>query len=112
MSRPIPARYLIHSATLNDVVMDNFQAEQDSLAASLEQVRFEPSTRLITTANGQDVQCTATLFVDAINSYPQGVTVSVGQSVVWDGRRYKVQDVQRLYDENKLHHLEVELSDG
>lgn len=110
--RPIPLRLLIHEARLNDVVMDNFQSEQDSLAAMLYRVRFEPSTRVVTGANGQDVQCTATLFVDAMNSYPQGVTVSVGQSVVWDGRRYKVQDVQRLYDDRRLHHLEVELSDG
>ena len=64
------------------------------------------------TANNADVQCTANLFIDAVSSWPLGVSPSVGNSVVWEGRRYIVQDIQRLYDEHKLHHLEVELSDG
>lgn len=109
---PIPLRLLIHEATLNEVVTDKWGAEQDKLRFHLKQVRFEPSTRIVHTADNADVQCTATLFIDAVSSWPIGVTPDVGNSVVWDGRRYKVQDVQRLYDERKLHHLEVELSDG
>lgn len=112
MSRPIPVSLLIHSAALNDVITDNYQAEQDNLAAMLYHVRIEPSERVVTNANGTDIQCTAMMFVDAQNSQPPGIVISVGQSVVWEGIRYKVADVQRLYDETKLHHLEVELSDG
>lgn len=109
---PIPLKLLIHSATLNEVEADKWGAEQDKLISALHHVRFEPSTRIVHTANNSDVQCTATLFIDSVSSWPVGVSPSVGNSVVWEGRRYIVQDIQRLYDEHKLHHLEVELSDG
>ena len=110
---PIPLKLLIHEAVLNEVVkVDSWGTEQDNYLHMLKYVRFEPSTRIVHTGNNSDVQCTATLFIDAISSYPTGVSVSVGNSVIWQGRRYIVQDVQRLYDEHRLHHLEVELSDG
>lgn len=109
---PIPLRLLIHEATLNEVDKNDYGAEQDKLIATLKYVRFEPSTRIVHTADNADVQCVSTLFIDAISSWPVGVSPAVGNSVVWEGRRYKVQDIQRLYDDNRLHHLEVELSDG
>lgn len=109
---PIPIGMLIHEAALNEVITDKWGAEQDKLLFRLEHVRFEPSTRIVHTGDNADVQCTALMFIDSVSSWPIGVTPSVGNSVVWEGRRYKVQDVQRLYDENRLHHLEVELSDG
>lgn len=109
---PIPLRLLIHEATLYETEKNDYGAEQDKLVAALKYVRFEPSTRIVHTADNADVQCVATMFVDAVSSWPVGVRVYVGNSVVWEGRRYKVQNVQRFYDENRLHHLEVELSDG
>lgn len=112
MSAAIPAHLLIHSATLFDVVKDEYGPTQDKLASELVRVRFEPSTRVIASASGADIQCTARLFVDMVNSYPANVVISVGQAILWDGQRYLVQDVRRLYDEIKLHHLEVDLSDG
>lgn len=112
MMLPIPLRMLIHEAMLNEVTSDKWGAESDKVVAHLKHVRIEPSDRIVRTSNNADVQCTATLFIDAISSWPIGITPSVGNSVLWEGRRYKVQDVQRLYDENRLHHLEVELSDG
>lgn len=110
--RPIPVRLLMHTADLNNVVRDDYGAEKDVLAARLERVRIEPSARVVTSASGQDVQCVATLFVDARASWPQGVEVETGQSLIWEGRRYRVADVARLYDDRRLHHLEVELTNG
>lgn len=110
---PIPLRLLIHEATLNEVIpADNWGAEQDKLIAQMKHVRFEPSDKVVHTSDNADVQCTAKLFIDAVSSWPLGVTPSVGNSVVWDGRRYKVQMVHRLYDDMRTHHLEVDLSDG
>lgn len=109
---PIPLRLLIHEATLNEVEKADYGAEQDKLIATMKYVRFEPSTRIVHTADNADVQCVATLFIDGVSSWPIGVTPTIGNSVVWEGRRYKVQDIQRLYDDNRQHHLEVELSDG
>lgn len=112
MSVQIPARYLIHSASLYEVVKDEYGPVQDKLISNLARVRFDPMTSLVKTANGTDIQCTALMFFDSVNSYPQNVQISVGNAILWDGMRYIVQDVERLYDEGKLHHLEVVLSDG
>lgn len=109
---PIPLRLLIHEATLNEVERSDYGGEQDKFVAQMKYVRFEPSTRIVHTADNTDVQCVATLFIDSISSWPLGITPSVGNSIIWEGRRYKVQQVQRLYDDNRQHHLEVELSDG
>lgn len=109
---PIPLRLLIHEATLNEVVIDDLFAEQDKLLAQMYHVRFEPSTRVVVDSNGADVQCTATMFFDSVSSWPVDCVISVGNTIIWEGRRYRVRDVQRLYDDNRLHHLEVELSDG
>lgn len=112
MAAAIPAHLLIHSATLFDVEKDQWGDSQDKIVSELVRVRFEPSTRLIKDAYGTDIQCTALLFVDMVNSYPANLVISVGQAILWNGQRYIVQDVRRLYDEIKLHHLEVDLSDG
>lgn len=109
---PIPLRLLIHEATLNEVVRDDYGAEQDKMIAQLKYVRFEPSTRVVRTADNADVQCTATLFIDAVSSWPVGVSPSIGNSIIWEGRRYRIEDIARQYDENRLHHLEVALSNG
>lgn len=110
--RPIPVSMLIHEAILNNVTTDENFSEQDQLVEYLYQVRFEPSSRVIVGSDNVDIQCTATMYVDGVNSHPQGVSVDVGQSVLWEGRRYIVQDVKRLYDGRNYHHLEVDLSDG
>lgn len=109
---PMPMRLLIHSATLNNVVVDENLNEQDNFVVQMYHVRFEPSTRVIVARDNTDVQCVATLYIDAVKSQPQDLVVSIGQSIVWDGNRYKVADVARLYDEGKYHHMEVELTDG
>ena len=44
--RPIPLCLLIHSAMLSDVERDEYGNEQDKAAACLQNVRFEPSTRM------------------------------------------------------------------
>lgn len=110
--RPIPVRMLIHNATLSTVEKDENLKEYDRVKASLVRVRFEPSSKIIAGANNTDIQCTAKLFVDAVNSWPQGVVINEGESVQWEGRRYIVQQVFPLYDERDLHHWEVDLADG
>lgn len=110
--QPMPVGLMIHSAALNNVVVDDYQQESDVLAANLSRIRIVPSTEVIVDANGSDVQCSATMYVDMVVSYPRNVDVQVGQSVVWRGIRYRVAVVQQRYDESKLHHLEVKLIDA
>lgn len=112
MLRSLPVSMLCHTCTLNDVVRDDYQNEYDRFVANLERVRLEPSVQRIIDAAGQDVQCAAVLYFDARVSTPHGQTFDIGQSIVFDGDRYRVADIQRLYDRNRLHHLEVTLIDG
>lgn len=109
---PIPLKLLIHSATLHEVTRDDYGAETDKLIDTLYHVRFEPTDRITRDANGADVQLTAVMFYDAVSSHPVGLSPSVGNSILWDGRRYIVRGIKRLYDDYRLHHLEVELSNG
>lgn len=110
--RPIPVSLLIHSAALYDVEKDDYRQETDTLRARLDRVRVDPSVEIVKDRNGEDVQCSALLFYDERNSLPRGLRFSTGQAVVFDGQRYRVQDVQMLYDERALHHQEVALIDG
>lgn len=110
--KPIPVRLLIHGATLSTVETDENLKEYDKLKAVLLQVRFEPLNRVVVRSDNTDVQCSARLFVDAVNTRPVGVEIHEGESVLWEDRRYIVQQVYPMYDARKLHHWEVDLSDG
>lgn len=110
--RPMPVKLLIHAATLYDVVRDEWQNETDKLKAVVERVRIEPSQKIIVDANGSDVQCAATLFYDNRVSLPHGLYFEVGQSLFFEGDRYRVADVQCFYDGRRMHHQEVTLIDG
>lgn len=110
--KTIPASILTHTVMLYDVATDEYMNETDKIVAVLEHVRIEPSSSLIVDANGADVQIAATMYVDARISTPQRKYINVGQALMFDGERYRVADVQRFYDHNRLHHQEVVLIDG
>jgi len=111
--RAIPRALLIHTVTLNKVNTGRYGDETDVFIAKLEHVRVEPSNKKVISATGEEIQLTATLFIDAANSTPKNIAVSTGQSVVWEGQRYKVEVVERLYDTRKqYHHMEVGLHGG
>lgn len=110
--RPIPLGLLCHTVQLSNVERDDYGDETDVLVATLHRVRVEPSAQVLVNNNGADVQCSATLFVDARRSWPVGVRVLPEQAVLWEERRFRVQAVYPLFDGRKLHHCEVALSDG
>lgn len=114
MSRPIPKALLIHSATLtrkaNETTNDMDVVQSYGPEEVLTRVRIEPSTRLIKTADNQEVQVSATLFFDKVNSLPTGTVFNVGDKVVLDGTRYEVSVVDTLIGDRSWHHYEVGLS--
>lgn len=112
MMAPISRKMLIHNATLNRVVRDKFGTETDELVAQLYYVRLESSSEVIVTSDNANLQCTGKMYVDSVRSIPIGVQIEVGNSIVWNGERYRVQRVASYYDDTRLHHLEVLLSDG
>lgn len=112
MMPPISRDLLIHDVDLNAVEKNKFGEETDRLIDHLYFVRIEPSNEVVVTNDNANVQCTGKMFVDSCNTIPVGVPIVVGNTVVWDGNRYRVRKVDQYFDNVRLHHTEVLLSDG
>lgn len=106
--KPIPRSLLIHSATLYEARENSWQEQELIELAKLTHVRVEPASKMIITSDNRSVTLSATLFYDCRNS-PPTVKFKPGYIVEFDGKRYRVETVEVLYDRQKLHHLEVGL---
>ena len=106
--KPIPKSLLIHSAVLYEVKENAWQETEKKELARLSGIRIEPSSKMIVTNNNRSVTLSATLFYDCRNSLPT-VEFKPGYLVEFDGKTYRVELVEVLYDKQKLHHLEVGL---
>ena len=72
-------------------------------------MRLEPSTKVVRDKNNAEVQLAATLFYDCKNSSPRGVVFKTDDIIIFNGEMFKVQTIEPLYDEHKLHHYELGL---
>ena len=106
--KPIPKSLLIHSAVLYEVTENAWQEQEKKELARLSRVRIEPSSKMVISSNNRSVTLSATLFYDCRNSLPT-VEFKPGYLVEFDGKTYRVELVEVLYDKQKLHHLEVGL---
>lgn len=107
--RPIPVRLLIHSAQLRHPSgVDRWQKptyEDTDLA----RVRIEPSGKVIRTKDNTELQLASMLFFDCRNSRPSGAVFQPGDIIVFGDLTYTIRTVEQMYDESRLHHLEVGL---
>ena len=110
MVKPIPRRLLIHTATLSDVTLSAFQSESLRTVAVLQHVRIETSEKLVITKDNRQISLAATLFFDCRNSKPSYVQFSVGQRITFAGAVYRIETVEPVYDDTRLHHYELGLS--
>ena len=108
--KPIPKKLLIHTAAaIEKGEPDMWGKCEDVERTELSFVRVEPSSSLRISKDNNQVQLAAVLFYDCRNSQPAGYDFSHVDKVEYDGQQYNILSVKRLYDEAKLHHLEVEL---
>lgn len=107
--KPIPKNLLIHSAELFKVTEGAWQDKNETLVAVLKNVRVEPCCKMIATNDNRSLTLSAVLFYDIRNSLPHGTEISCGNYIAFDGQKYRVETVERLYDNKRLHHLEVGL---
>lgn len=108
--RPIPKNLLIHSAELSQTSTDNaWQEEQTKAIATLERVRIDTMSKLVTTKDNRQITLSAMLFYDCRNSLPKNVKFKQGQVVLWNNTEYVIETVEPLYDGVKLHHYELGL---
>lgn len=106
--KPIPKTLLIHSAKLLEVTEEAWQEKNEKEIAALKNVRVEPAGKMIVTNDNRSITLSAVLFYDCRNSSPK-TEIKCGNYIVFEGQRYRVETVERLYDNKRLHHLEVGL---
>lgn len=109
MTKPIPKCLLIHSAVLYEVSEGKWQDEKRTVTAELSHIRIEPCTKLVSDKDNRSVEISAVLFYDCCNSRPKAVEFAEGQRVEFGGKLYRVQSIERISDDRRLHHLEVGL---
>lgn len=108
--KPIPKKLLIHTVTLQRKTSEDMWGKESlGEGIKLEHVRMEPSSRIVRNKNGAEVQLAATLFYDCRSSRPSGITLQEDDIILFNGQKHKVQTIEPLYDEKKLHHYEMGL---
>lgn len=108
---PIPKSLLMHEVTLHKLQDGKNRWDENKLDAGkkLSSVRMEPSSKIVRDKNNAEVQLAATLFYDCKNSKPRGVVFKVDDVIIFNDEKHKIQVVEPLYDNRKLHHYELGL---
>jgi len=108
--KPLPKHWLIHSAVLKTQTGEDGWQNPTYKEQTVSRIRVEPSGRFATDKENRQIQLAATLFYCCRNSVPHDIKFVEGQSLVFDGRKYRVETVEELYDAHHLHHYEVGLA--
>ena len=113
---PIPRRLLIHSCELVTEFSKDKWGNVSTVSETISCVRIEPCAKVVKGADGVDVQLSAVLFFDTHTSCPRSAVFKMPgdggcerQTVIFEGRRYVVGSIERLYDTKGVHHLEIGL---
>ena len=113
---PIPRRLLIHSCQLVTELPKDKWGNVSAVSEVLSCVRIEPCAKVVKSADGVDVQLSAVMFFDMHTSFPRSAVFKLSgdegcerQVVIFEGRRYVVGSIERLYDTKGVHHLEIGL---
>lgn len=107
--KAIPKQLLIHEITLKTAEKDRWGKEILKEGQAVTRVRVEPSSKIIRDKNNAEIQLCAVLIYDCKNSRPKGLVFREDDLVFFNGQKHKIQTVEPLYDEKKLHHYEMGL---
>jgi hypothetical protein len=112
MTRPIRLSLLHDSATLSTSTPDALYTSQDAwtATATLTSIRIVPSERYIVDKQNRQVQLSAVLFFDTVNSRPLGTTFSVGQRITAYGIDYTIATIATYKADRRVHHYELGLT--
>lgn len=110
---PIPKSLLIHAVTLHKKInKDKWGKGELDQGTELSYVRMEPSGEIVRDKNNAEIQLAATLFYDCKNSNPRGMKFEVDDLIKFNGVIHRVEVVEPLYDDKRLHHYELGLVKG
>lgn len=107
--KPIPRKLLIHTAELSKVTLGDYNIRELTDTVKLEHIRVEPCSSAVTAKDNRQLNASYRLFYDCVSSSPQGVTFGIDMCVSYDGEEFRIAEVKKFSDENKLHHIEVML---
>lgn len=109
---PIPRTLLPHRAQLMTETKDAWQHPIPASLHELKHIRIDAD--LLRQADVQDTTHTARwlLFYDCRSSLPRGMSFSPGQVILWNELRLTVKLVIPVWEDQALHHYEVELEGG
>ena len=106
--RPIPKRLLIHSVTHKTLpTKDQWGTVSWGTSQAVSFVRVEPTSKVIISKDSKQVQLSALMLYDSVNSIPTDINFTVQDAIVYDGVEYIIMVVDKINDDTGLHHLEV-----
>lgn len=105
--KPIPKCLLIHSAKVSEEKAGGWGSSGLQLLEMFEDIRIEPSSKIVRDKNNKEVQLAATLFFDCKNSKGSTDNLKEDRIVDFQGDKYRIVAVEPLYDRKKLHHYEI-----
>lgn len=108
--KAIPKSLLIHNVMFQHIKSQDRWGEKEAYnGIVIKHVRMEPSSRIVRDKNSAEVQLSAVLFYDCRNSQPKNMEFKEDDIIVFNGQKHRVQIVEPLYDNKKLHHYELGL---
>lgn len=120
MLRPIPARILTHTATLQQCTGVDVWENPTYTETPLKRICIQPMHTTVMTKDNTEVALTSVAFVDARLSRPKGFDFQAAQEaseangapleLLYQGRRYTVLTVDTIVDDTgAYHHTELGL---
>lgn len=110
MSRPISPGLLVHTVQFYKKNGNDTKGKPSyDEPVTVEMVRVDPSTSLRKTDSGDFIQLTALLFYDCFFSQPEGISFSLNDKIVFEGKEHFVKSVEKDMGYNQYHHFEIGL---
>lgn len=112
MSRPIPARLLIHECVLKHKTGVDRNRNPTYSETVLKRVRIGVTFQVLRGNIGETKADTLTLFIDAANTQFETAAIipTETDAITWNGKDYTVRSVTPCYTQGAaLHHWEITL---
>ncbi|MBC2196815.1 putative minor capsid protein [Listeria booriae] len=107
MVRPIQRRLLPHSVGYREYITQGKHGEEWKDSISITRVRVEPTNKVVTSSEGDEIQSNTRIFIDRVNSNP-AFALAEKSKIIFDNKEYVVASVATLYaSSTQVHHWEV-----
>jgi hypothetical protein len=105
--KPIPLHVLIHTVEYHEYDPESSYQDSYKDPVTINNVRVEPSSKVVTNSNGESVTSKAIVFVDSTFSNPIPNFVEKSK-IIFNGKEYYLQVVDTLYAlSDTPHHWEL-----